>query len=505
MYKKLTTILLGTALLTTGCGINTPEIPSPETQTPIETRIDNEQKELKHSIPVKTDEQKDPDTPVTPIDIKEVSDQNEALFNLSKAVINTDTSNKNIMVSPLSIERCFALAIEGANGETKDQLVKAVYSNLNFDKTSLNIGDLCKKLSTYEEITYDDDWNETDTTKNAFSVANSIWVNSDIPDMKLKSEYENKVKEKYNAKATGIPFSNGPKPINDWVNTNTDGMIPEILNKLTPDDRAVLVNATMFEGEWRDKFTEIPEQQEFTDVNGNKQLVNFLSSYKDDNYVQIKGRDAFVKYYNNGFKYVGILPNENETAEDLLNDLNFKDVTDGINNSTEYDLILTFPEYSYDYDTSLVNVFKRLGVNNAFSDKADFSNMSDTPLYISDAIHKTHIEVDKEGTKAAAVTAIMMETTCALPEETPVKELNFNRPFVYMILSTEDELPAFVGIVNNIDEQPQKTSETIEFNTDDVEINNEISDEDMDKMIRTQTANPNHNDSLIKDLDLSSY
>ena len=99
---------------------------------------------------------------------------------------------------------------------------------------------------------------------------------------------------------------------------------------------------------------------------------------------------------------------------------------------------------------SLVKVFKKLGVNLAFGNEADFSNISDTPLHISDAIHKTYIELDENGTKAAAVTAITMDLTSAMVEQTPVKELVFNRPFVYMIVSTDDKLPVFVGVVNKL-------------------------------------------------------
>jgi serpin B len=388
------------------------------------------------------------DKPLDTIEVKEVSDKNEALFNLGKAVVLQEDS-KNIMVSPLSIERCFALAIEGANGETKDQLVKAIYSNLDFDKASSEISEACTELQRYGSYESNDGGLDVlSKKKSAFNIANSLWVNSDADKFGLKPDYKKTVADKYKAKAESISFKEGPEPINSWVDKNTDGMIPSVLDKLNDTSRVVLVNATMFTGGWRDKFNKLDGKNEFTNADGYVQNVDFMESYKDDKYVQIKGRDAFVKNYNNGFSFIGILPNKGETAEELLKDLEFKDISEI--KDTNYELILDFPKYNYDYDTSLINVFKRLGVNDAFNDKADFSNMSDDPLYISDAIHKTHIEVDEDGTKAAAVTSITMDLNCALDTETPpVKELTFDRPFVYLIVA--DDIPVFMGIVNDIE------------------------------------------------------
>ncbi len=386
------------------------------------------------------------------MNIAKVTDVNEALFNLSKNVIQSELSDTsdNIMVSPVSIERCFALAIEGANGETREQLEKAIYSNLPFEDTAYKIGTICDKLSYYDVDAYDDKNNHIDETRKAFKVANSIWINSDADDFKIKTEYKDRIGINYKAEEFEIPFSDGPNPINNWVNTNTDGMIPSILNDLTPDDMTVLVNATMFKGEWVDKFENDSPEKNFTDSDGSIKQVDFMRSYKDDRYVQIKDRDAFVKQYNNKFMYIGILPKENESTNELLKELEYKDIIKGLGNNTNYDLVLDFPKYKYESSMSLVKVFKQLGVDLAFGNEADFSNMSDKPLHISDVLHKTYVELDENGTEAAAVTAITMDLNSAAIEQTPVKELVFNRPFIYMIVSTNDKLPVFVGVVNKL-------------------------------------------------------
>lgn len=377
---------------------------------------------------------------------KNAYDKSEALYELGKSVIVSSHDGGNIMVSPLSIERCFALAIEGADGGTKSELVDAVYSGLPFDETASDISKVCDEISTY----YTDSSQDKDDGQDAFSTVNSIWTNSDMVNMQLLPDYVTNVGTKYHSTAKSIPFSKGPGEINTWVNDNTFGTIPSIIETLQPDDQAVLINATYFEGGWSDKFEPVSEAIDFTCSDGTVSNPSFMESYKDDDYISIKGRDAFVKRYNNGFYYVGILPNEEETPEILLSSLNYEDIKSGVNSFNDSDLILRFPKYTYDFDTSLVDTFESLGVHLAFSEYADFSKLATRPLKISDAIHKTHIEVDENGTKAAAVTAIIMNDLAAMPEQKPVKELTFNRPFLYLIMSSNDDMPVFVGIVNNL-------------------------------------------------------
>ena len=108
------------------------------------------------------------------------------------------------------------------------------------------------------------------------------------------------------------------------------------------------------------------------------------------------------------------------------------------------------PAFSYDYSISLVRPLSSLGIRTAFSRQADFSKMSKDKVHIDDVLHKTHITVTKEGTEAAAVTAVMGNATSVAPTPMVTKKVYLNRPFLYAILDTATGFPLFLGVVNHM-------------------------------------------------------
>ena len=124
------------------------------------------------------------------------------------------------------------------------------------------------------------------------------------------------------------------------------------------------------------------------------------------------------------------------------------------NNRKNTRIDLTLPKFKYDYGTEMGDILQDMGIKNAFTDNADFSRMADptpeTPaLKISKVLHKTHIELDENGTKAAAATAVVMEKATAIFGDDPIK-LTFNRPFVYALVDTTTGVPLFIGEVKSI-------------------------------------------------------
>ena len=117
---------------------------------------------------------------------------------------------------------------------------------------------------------------------------------------------------------------------------------------------------------------------------------------------------------------------------------------------TGIDVYTKTPEFKYDYDCSLKGPLRAMGIRTAFTDSADFSGISKDRIMISDVIHKTHIELDKNGTKAAAVTAILMKDSAFIPQKRTVKKVYLTRPFVYAIIDTDTGLPLFIGTLQNI-------------------------------------------------------
>ena len=179
-------------------------------------------------------------------------------------------------------------------------------------------------------------------------------------------------------------------------------------------------------------------------------------------YFELKEGKAFVKYYGasdaksqgSSIAFVGMLPPEGMSADDYLSSLDGKSFVEAFNNSKSAKVNLTLPKFKGDYDIALEEILKDMGIVTAFTNDADFSAMHDptpeTPaLCIDKVLHKTHIELDENGTKAAAATAVIMEKAGSSPDET-IQELRFDRPFAYAIVDVDSGMPLFIGEINSL-------------------------------------------------------
>ena len=152
--------------------------------------------------------------------------------------------------------------------------------------------------------------------------------------------------------------------------------------------------------------------------------------------------------------FMGLMTPKGMTVDQYLASLTGSDFVEGYKNRKSSDVTVKtkMPEFKYDYGASLVDAMKSLGITDAFDGyAADFSGISDYPLKISDIIHKTHIDVDRNGTRAAAVTIVEMDKATAVMEEEPPVMITLDRPFVYAIVEAETGLPVFLGIVNTVE------------------------------------------------------
>ena len=161
-----------------------------------------------------------------------------------------------------------------------------------------------------------------------------------------------------------------------------------------------------------------------------------------------------MKYYKDGkFGFAALLPEEGMTPEEYISQLSADGFTELFQNKQYGTVHIAMPKFSSDYDTELSTILKMLGVEQAFTETADFSKMGKTDtglLFISRVLHKTHIEVDESGTKAAAVTSVEMNKATSAFEENP-KEVILDRPFVYAIMDMDTGLPVFMGVLNSVE------------------------------------------------------
>jgi serpin B len=257
------------------------------------------------------------------------------------------------------------------------------------------------------------------------------------------------------ADAMPLEIPGAKDAINAWANEKTHGKIDSIIpQELDPQTRIVLCNALYFLGDWEVPFaSDDTYDGDFTSPAG-KFKTPFMSDeravpyYAGDKFTMISL--AFKSGENEGkYAMAFLLPAEGSDAAALLSSLDADTFSAALSGMSEQKVDIRLPKFEYSFFKSFRDTLKSLGMNEAFTDSADFSAMtgSDNDLAISDVLHKCYIKIDELGAEAAAVTAVEVGTT-AMPVE-PIPQFYADRPFVFAIYSQEDGAIAFLGAVND--------------------------------------------------------
>lgn len=389
----------------------------------------------------------------------------EALKNLEKM---QDTSNKvkdismelfkesvsegkNSMISPVSILMAMAMAENGAAAGSRTQIEKA------FGCTTEELSDWLKNWMT-----------SLKTGENTrMNVANSFWFR-DAEGLKVKENYLKTIKDGLDAQAYKAPFDAGTKDeINNWCDENTYGMIKKIIQEISPEDMAIIINATAFEGAWLVPYEEyqVEEGESFYTEDGSEEKADMLYS-EEGFYIEGKIGDnkvtGFKKSYKDGYSFVALLPEEGTAVADCVKSLD-GDTFASILDNGRYEKVKTaIPEFTSEYTVdNLINTFEKMGIKDIFSpDMADLSDMATSVaaggdaaynLYISKILHKTFIEVNRKGTRAAAVTEMVAGCT-SMPRQEKVHSVSLDRPFIYAIIDDVTATPIFIGTVMSVAE-----------------------------------------------------
>lgn len=361
-----------------------------------------------------------------------------ALFQQSSA--EDVIAGKNILISPESVLSALAMTANGANGQTLSEMEEVLCGGMEIQSFNEYMYTYHNRLTATKDVT--------------FHLANSIWI-KDEPELQVKEDFLQTDRNYYNADIFQANFDTDTvADINQWVDANTNGMIPQLLTEIPEGAELYLINALAFEGEWENSYEEkqVNEAGIFTDYLGNEETVTMLRS-TETQYIAGEHVTGFVKNYKGGdYAFLALLPEEGIRVEDYIASLNGEDFLALYDNRMYQDVLVQIPEFTYDYDTELKESLSAMGMEEAFEPGADFSNMAETSLYISRVLHKTHIQVDRAGTKAAAVTAVeMQKASDAEMDVTEPPRVYLNRPFVYAIVDTETGLPVFLGAVNTIE------------------------------------------------------
>lgn len=355
--------------------------------------------------------------------------------------IRKSSDEENIMISPLSISVALAMAYNGADGSTKTEMEKTLkLFGLTPAEINASYKHLIAALQSVDE-------------KVVFELANAIFYKEGFA---VKPDFLEVNVKNYDAEVSSLDF-NSPaalKTINDWVATKTHDKILKIIDNLSPDDRMVLLNAVYFNGIWTTEFEkEGTKLNYFTKKNGDSVEVPMMNKEDKLEYTSNSLFEAVKLPYGNGqYNMIVMLPSENKSSQNVIDELsagNLKKWAEEF--KTEEHVIVTMPRFKFAFETGLNEVLKEMGMPKAFSDQADFSKITDQEdLFISSVRHKSFIDVNENGTEAAAVTSITIGTTSAGPGET-VQKIYFtvDKPFVFALTEKDTGAILFMGEVQN--------------------------------------------------------
>ena len=234
------------------------------------------------------------------------------------------------------------------------------------------------------------------------------------------------------------------------ISDKTNGMMKDVADNSIKDLLACFMNAVAFEADWEEKYEEDNIYEEtFTNIDRSEVELDMLHS-TEYGYIENDDYTGFVKpYKGNEFSFMALLP-KHKTQRFHLRNLKTTDLSKLFAERTGEEVEVTIPEFDYSYGGDITGICKGLGISQVFTEDADFSAMTTAWLMLEKIIHKAHIEVDRRGTKAAAVTKAYAVGGCADFLYHSPKEVKLDRPFICAIMHNETGLPVFTGIVNKL-------------------------------------------------------
>lgn len=350
-------------------------------------------------------------------------------------LMRTQAGMDSKVVSPISVSYLMAMLANGANGTTRAEIMKT----LGVDDSQMDaLNEVCKSLI--------DKASRLDS-QTRINVANCIAVDRQAS---LNPDYVTKMKNFYDAEVTSRDFGKASTVdyLNGWCQRQTHGMIPRIIDQLSADDVAVLMNAIYFNGTWADKFDKADTRVEpFHGYTRDIKRAPMMHREGRMYYARMQGYGAVVLPYGNGnYTMTVMLPYEGKSVTEVMNSLDAS-VMDSIWRAAEECRVdLKLPRFTIATETRLNEPMAQLGAATMFTPgQADFSQMTAQPIYISGMLQKAKIEVSEEGTKAAAVTSVMVRTTALEPQEPWFVNFHADRPFIYMITHRPTGAIFFVG------------------------------------------------------------
>ncbi len=362
-----------------------------------------------------------------------VNSNNSFGLNLFETIVSEESATKNLMISPLSVSQALSMTLNGAKENTFEQMKQTLsFNSLNLDEINKSNLSLTGSLLSHDK-------NVT------MQIANSIWHRKDCSP---KSDFVSNNKTYYNAEVNGydpLQPEKACKAMNDWVSENTKGKIDQIIDEVKPENVLFLINAIYFKAEWKTQFKKInTEKMQFTLDNGTEKEVQTMIGKVKLNYINEEQYSVVKLPYGSGkFNMLVFLPEEGITSNEiapLLQNFDFS----VLNGSQYVEREIWLPKFEFSYERKLNEDLVHLGMSDAFdASLANFNNMANVGLHISEVKHKTYIKTDEEGTEAAAATSVTMNFTSIGPEGV----IRIDRSFLFAIVEEDTNAILFMGRV----------------------------------------------------------
>ena len=362
-------------------------------------------------------------------------------FNMFKQL--NEENDGNIFFSPYSIFTALAMTYEGARNKTADEMS----SVLNVEQNNESLHNYMKSL--YEYLNKEnDDYN--------ISTANALWVNENF---KLLEDYLKIIKDYYGGDATEVDYGNPQEAagiINQWVESNTNGLIKDLITEgvISPLTRLILTNAIYFKGTWKVQFDpDNTTDRDFEISSGNRVEVSTMNlietedifNYTETNTLQI----LELPYTSNDLSMIILLPKNNDLSN-IIDSVDNDKLSGWKESMVEKSLDIYLPKFEIETKYSLKETLKQLGMMDPFTTAADFSGITGgKDLFISNVIHKAFVEINEEGTEAAAATAVIMDLTSVNGGGSSRIVFDCDHPFMYLIQHKETGTILFMGSIND--------------------------------------------------------
>ncbi|AZQ62246.1 serpin family protein [Flammeovirga pectinis] len=366
------------------------------------------------------------------IDKKPLNDFSFSLLNSLSEIEN----NGNIFISPISIYTSLSMVTNGASYDTKTELI----NYLGFENDELVL------LNSYNL-----NLNKELKSSKVTSSSNSLWYPKSLS---VKTMFKKTLEGSYAARIKGVDFSKSEKvknSINNWVASETNDKITDIISDVSKDDRMILVNTLYFNGIWEHQFdVKSTKEGSFFKEDGSEVETAFISE-NNQHYRSVANGDVYaidIPYKGNDFTMTLIMPNDKAVKlNDFVKTLSSDKLLEIERQMEMKGVYLLFPKLKVDYEIDVIESIENQGLKSPFNYTAQFENLFkqyDEDLHISKIAHKTFLDVNEIGTEAAAATAISISRSSFNPEK---KEFYFDRPFVLLIRSTESSNIIFMGMI----------------------------------------------------------